>query len=97
MRTLHEQNQNIQQNLIAANDKIRLLEDQLSREREQASSVQASQEASIRSLMQQQTKSTELVGELRQFIETQSEQLKTARRGEANTEEEKRKMDDCLG
>ena len=94
VRTLHAQNKNIQQNLIAANDKIRLLEDQLSREREQATSVQASQEASIRSLMQQQTKSTELVGELRQFIETQSEQLKTARRGEAATEEEKRKMDE---
>lgn len=94
VRSLHAQLNIIQQNLIAANEKNRLLEDQLSRERDQASSVQASHEASIRSLIEQQNKSTELVGELRQFIETQSEQLQTARKGEAETEEEKRKMDE---
>jgi len=94
MRSLYGQLKAIQQNLVTANDKIRLLEDQLDRERDQATSVQTSQEASIRSLVEQQNKTTELVAELRQFIETQSEQLKNARRGEAETEEEKRKMDE---
>ena len=80
--------------LEKANEKIMLLEQQIAREREQAKSVQDSQEQSIRSLIDQQHKNAQLVAELRQFILTQSEEVKAARDGNNNSEVQQRQMDE---
>ena len=91
--TLEEQ-QEIVRDLEEAHAQVKVLHEQLEREREEMKQSKTAFDGRMKTFVEAQNKNASLIAELRQFIVSQAEELKAARADEAQSEEQRRALEE---